>query len=301
MTRAARTLRSGRTPQGAVAVVTGAAGAIGTEIALALDAAGAHLALVDLHRDGLEAVQARLSRPAQLITADLTRAADITRIREEVIARHGACHLLINNAGVVIVEPFETSRTATIETELNVNLLAPALLSREFFPWLRLGRDQGGAWQQGQIVTVVSMAGIVPIAESAVYTASKFGLRGLMLALAQRFAGQGVLVSSILPGGVDTGMLRHEATHGGSPLNFLSEPQTARQVAQAVLASIHRPRLERYVPYGDGLSGRLAMLWPGLLPRLTPLMNVLGERGRQRYLKTRGLTEVIPHDSARMP
>ena len=287
-----------RTAQGAVAIVTGAAGAIGTEIALALDVAGAHLVLVDLHPDGLEAVQARLSRPAQLITADLTRPDDIEYIREQVVARHGACHLLINNAGVVVVEAFERSERATIERELNVNLLAPALLSREFFPWLSLGRWQGGAWHKGQIVNIVSMAGIVPIAESAVYTASKFGLRGLMLALNQRFGERGVIVSSVLPGGVDTGMLRHEATHGGSPLNFLSEPQTARQVAQAVMASVARPRLERYVPYGDGLSGRLAMLLPGLLPSLTPLMSVIGERGRQRYLKKRGLVEVTPHNAS---
>lgn len=290
-------MTAARNPAGWVAVLTGAAGAIGAEIAVALDAAGARLALVDLNREALERVQDRLSRPAQLIVADLTRSEDLQRIRAEVIGHHGACHLLINNAGVVMVEAFERSTPETIETELRVNLLAPALLSREFFPWLCLGFQSGRHTERGQIVNIVSMASIVPIAESAVYTASKFGLRGLMLALHQRFAVRGVHVSSILPGAVDTGMLRHEATHGGSALNFLSEPQTARQIAQAVMKTIARPRVERYVPMSDGVSGLLVMLFPGLLSRLTPLMSVLGERGRQRYLRTRGLVAVTPRDT----
>ncbi len=213
-------------------------------------------------------------------------------MRQDVIAHHGTCHLLVNNAGIVKVEAFEETTADSVEQELRINLLAPALLSREFFPWLCLGSWQGDRWQKGQIVNIVSMAGIMPIAESAVYTASKYGLRGLMLALHQRFEPRGVHVSSILPGAVDTGMLRHEATHGGSPLNFLSEPQTPRQIAQAVMKTVRHPRVERYVPMSDGVSSLLVMLFPGLLARLVPFMSGIGERGRKRYLHQRGLQAV---------
>jgi short-subunit dehydrogenase len=144
---------------------------------------------------------------------------------------------------------------------------------------------------RGCILSIVSAAGLVALPGSAAYSASKFGLRGFLIALSQELSAHGVKVRGVFPGAVDTPMLRYEATHGGSPLNFLNKDVlTTDQVAEACLKAIDGGALETLLPASDGLLSRLLAAAPGLMPRLLPAFVRQGEQGMARFLSSRGLT-----------
>ena len=125
---------------------------------------------------------------------------------------------------------------------------------------------------------------------SAAYSASKFGLRGFLTALSEEVAHRGVAVRCVFPGAVDTPMLRYEATHGGSPLNFLNhDVLTPAAVATACMKAMDGKRLETHLPFSDGVTSRLVGALPGLIPLLLPHLQKKGEAGMQRYLRSRGL------------
>ncbi len=135
------------------------------------------------------------------------------------------------------------------------------------------------------MVTTVSLGGIFPLGETPIYTASKFGLRGAMLAIGLDLRGKGIQAGSVLPSATDTRMLRQEAVDGGNSMQFQDAPQQPADVVRAVVSLLDRPRLESYVRTGESRLVRFAMLAPNLLPRLFPLFRKRGERGMARYLE----------------
>jgi NAD(P)-dependent dehydrogenase (short-subunit alcohol dehydrogenase family) len=269
-----------------VVVVTGAAGGIGVEICRRLDVLGYQIVAVDLRPEGLEKLNATLSRPALTVIADLSDETALLRVRDEAQSRYGRCDVLINNAGIVVTTPFEQASLELLRKELDVNLTAPLLLTRAFFPLLQASK--------GRVITIASLGGILPLAESPVYNASKFGLRGLMMALALRSPITGVKISIVNPASVDTPMLRHEAQTGGSPMNFLGTPLSADRVADVVTRLLSRHRVETDLSASDGWFVRIAMLIPNLFVRILPLLAAIGRRGRQRYITRLGLEALPP-------
>ncbi|APU21445.1 SDR family NAD(P)-dependent oxidoreductase [Actinoalloteichus sp. GBA129-24] len=259
------------------AVVTGAAGAIGTAVCRRLNLRGFHVIAVDLDTEGLD----RLPEPVTRLAIDLTAPDFHPAVVAEIAARGARCDLLVNNAGIVVTRPFEEVTVAESRREQSVNLQAPMQLSRALYPALRAAR--------GHIVSVVSMGALLPLAESAGYSASKAGLRAFMLALAMLERETGVRVGMVHPASADTAMLRHEVTDGGSALNFLGDPMSADTVAAAVVANLDRPRLETYLPRYDGWLLKTVGLTPGLLPRLRPLLERLAQPGLRRYRRRHGL------------
>ncbi|TJY55925.1 SDR family oxidoreductase [Sinimarinibacterium sp. CAU 1509] len=273
-----------RTPP--VAVVTGAAGAIGTEICQRLQARGYAIVAADLSEAGLAALQGKLAQPLSCVAGDLSDPQTAERIRSTLDTRHGRCDVLINNAGMVITDPFETMTTARVRREVDVNLLAPMLLTHALFPLLQAAR--------GQVISVVSLGSMLPLAESPGYAASKFGLRGFMLSLALRTPRNGVRISTVNPAGVNTPMLHYEARTGGSPLNFLGTPLEPEQVAERVIKQLHKPKIENDISASDGWLIRIAMLFPNFYAKVLPLLVSMGEKGRLKFLQKHGLTQEKP-------
>lgn len=278
---------------GRVALITGAAGGIGSEIARLLDASGLRLVLVDIDEAALRELAASFARAPLTIVADLSRLDAIRTIRETVARELGQLDILVNNAAIVTVKPvFEECSLERIELEYRINLLAPTLLSREFFDLLRASGD-------GRIVSIVSLAGLVPLPESPVYSASKFGLRGAMQAIGMRYREFGITVGSILPSSVDTAMLREEALHGGSVLNFLDPPQKPERIAREVERMLLDPRIERFPKTSDALLCQLTSLFPNLAAPLGRALESRARAGLIRYLRERDLLARSEHPSLR--
>ncbi len=269
-------------PNGKVSLLTGAAGGIGREIALLLDREGYHQVLVDLSEAGLRRVAGELRTPPRCIATDITRLANVQRIREEVVAAHGRLDVLVNNAGIVVTTPFEDASYEEIERELDVNYRSILYFMRELVPVMKA---QGG----GSIVSTSSLGGIMPLREAPGYCGTKFGLRGFMLSQSIALRRFGIHVSTVYPTAIDTPMLRHEATHGGSLMNFVSEPLQPSAVARAVLKAIRKRKMEVAVPTSEGWLCKLLGALPGLIPVLLPLLEPLARRNRRRYVAQRQL------------
>ena len=192
--------------------------------------------------------------------------------------------LLVNNAGLIRPGNLADISEADMRRHIQVNLLAPMCLTRA-------AARAMGPRGSGQILSIVSAAGLIALPGSAAYSASKFGLRGFLASVRMELAPLGVQVSAVLPGAVDTPMLRYEATHGGSVLNFLNKDVlTPDQVAEAAMRALEGDRAEVYVPYSDGVIGRLAGALPWLTPRILPLLEAEGRKGHARFLAQRGLS-----------
>ena len=177
-------------------LVTGASRGIGAEVARRLAADGARLALVARSRDALGALARELGAvPVSCDVSDPRATADaMSRIGE---LTDGSPDVIVNNAGSFTILPVhETSVTQFRET-LEVNLVAPFGIVREFLPAMQ-------ARKRGHIVTIGSIADRAVFPGNAAYAASKHGLRALHEVLRAELRGSGVRTSLVSPGPVDT-------------------------------------------------------------------------------------------------
>lgn len=177
--------------EGRLALVTGASRGIGAAIAASFHAAGARVvrvarSLAPGEHDGVHDVPADLSDPAA-----------VARLAEQVLARVGVPDIVVNNAGVFDRIPFERAPVAELERQLAVNLVGPFAVARGFLPAMR---ERGG----GLLITIGSVADHRAFPENTVYSATKFGLRGLHETLALEYRGTGVRCTLISPGPTDT-------------------------------------------------------------------------------------------------
>jgi NAD(P)-dependent dehydrogenase (short-subunit alcohol dehydrogenase family) len=184
---------------GLTALVTGAAGGIGTAMAEGFAAAGARLALVDIN-DASD-LATRLGPQHRSFVLDLEDPDAIASIVGAIGAEMGI-DILINNAGHGVVFPAAAPDAAAIATwdrTHRINLRAPWLMAAGALPYLK-------ASGRGRVVNIASQAGVVAIAEHAAYGASKAGLILLTKVLALEWASFGITVNAISPTIVETPM-----------------------------------------------------------------------------------------------
>ncbi|MGY4308280.1 NAD(P)-dependent dehydrogenase (short-subunit alcohol dehydrogenase family) [Bradyrhizobium sp. USDA 4369] len=257
------------------ALVTGAAGGIGQALTRRLIGDGHHVVMLDINQSALDACKAKLGERVTTLACDVTSSASVEAAVRAFSERFVTLDVLVNNAGCIVPGPFLRAEPNDIEKQMQINLLGPMRVLTRFLPLVPAG---------GSVVNVVSMAGILPLKDSAAYTAGKFGLRGLTLTLALELKGRGIKVSGVYPSAVDTPMLRMEARSGGSPLNFIAEPLSPEKVVDAIMLAIKQGKMEYYIPYGDGLLSRISAFVPWLLPHLLPHFERKGAVGQQRYI-----------------
>ncbi len=264
---------------GKIMLVTGGAGGIGSALCRRFASGGARCVVVDI--DAVRAMRVAADLPGAGHTGigcDLMDRAQVERLFEVVAEDHGGLDVLVNNVGMTSAERFDVRSVESIEREIALNLTSPLVATRIAIPLLMASRD-------ARVVTTVSLGGIFPLGETPIYTASKFGLRGAMLAIGLDLRSKGILAGSVLPSATDTRMLRQEAVDGGNSMQFQDRPQQPADVVAAVVSLLDKPRLEAYPRPGESRLVRFAMLMPNLLPRVFPLFRKRGDRGMARYLE----------------
>lgn len=256
------------------ALVTGSASGIGARVAADLNAQGYELILVDKDEESNRRVAEGFSN-ARVVTLDLTARDALQQFCSELESQ--SLDIAFINAGVALPGDVVGMSDAQIDLHLDVNLRSAIFLSRA----CARSMLQENA---GHIIATVSMGGITPMKGTAIYSATKFALRGFLSALHSELKVHGVAVSGIYPSAVDTEMLKNEVRHDGSPLNFVSSVATVDDVAKSVQYAIKTHQLEVYVSRMDGFLSRFIGFFPSLLDRLYPILEKIGRKGMAAYV-----------------
>ena len=212
---------------GKTALVTGAGRGIGRAIAIALANTGCKVVVTARTLPEIVAVQEEIlaaNGQAVAIQADLTRDDDL----HSLVQRCGPVDFLINNAGWGKRAPVVRARVDDWDQTFRLNLRAPMILAKELLPaMIKKG--------EGAVINIGSVSGKSGEANGAAYSASKFGLIGFTQSLYEEVREQGIKVSVILPGFVDTPMI--------PPVKHLDRGKMiqADDVAQAVLFVLNAP------------------------------------------------------------
>ena len=196
---------------GGVALVTGAAGGIGAALADRLVRDGSNIALVDRNAEGLQDLSDRLRmrRPDRRVTAivaDLSEPDAPAEVIRQALAEHGRLSLVVNNAGVALAGRFQQVSMQDVDWLLAINLRSVLAVTAAALPSLAPG---------AHIANISSLFGIVAPEGNAVYSASKFGVRGFSMALRTELAPRGVGVTTVYPGGIKTAIARHARRGAG--------------------------------------------------------------------------------------
>jgi clavulanate-9-aldehyde reducatase len=229
--------------EGRVAAVTGASSGIGEATAVALAEAGAAVALGARRRERLDAVAERITAaggralPLEVDVADEGRA---TAFIESAHRELGGLHILVNNAGVMLLGAVEGANLAEWRRMIDVNLCGVLWCTHAALP---LMREAGG----GDIVNLSSIAGRRADAGAAVYNMTKWGVHGFSEALRQEALHSGTRVTIVAPGFVDTELQGHNE----NPLvrqameksrEQIGEVLKAEDVAHAIVGAVTQPR-----------------------------------------------------------
>ena len=185
-----------------IALVTGASQGIGRAIALALAKAGHPVALVARNEVKLVEVKAEIEAgggTAETFVLDIASEDSIKAGAKAVLARFGAVHILVNNAGITRDTLVLRMKAVDFDDVLRANLTGAFLLTQALLQPMMKAR-----W--GRVVNITSVVGETGAAGQANYAASKAGMIGLTKSLAREFASRGITVNAIAPGFIETAM-----------------------------------------------------------------------------------------------
>lgn len=207
-------------------IVTGATRGIGRATVEALLEAGGRVIGIARDEEALAEIEAMHPTRARGIPARLERVDRLEAVVDSAVKAFGEVHGLVNCAGIAHYEPVGSITADSIEAQLRVNLVAPLLLSQA------VARRMDG--RGGAIVNVSSTLSERVAEQTAVYAASKAGLNALTKSLALELAPRGIRVNAVLPGGVDTDMLRTPRLRPGESL----APEEANERVRSQLAAL---------------------------------------------------------------
>jgi butyryl-CoA dehydrogenase len=213
-----------------ICVITGAGSGIGRALAVALNQAGAQLALSDINEDGLAETKSLLGQSNRVMTdrLDVADADAIIAYAEHVKQAMGNADYVFNVAGIARVGSFDESPLSSFETVMNVNLYGVVRMSKAFLGQLKETR--------GGLVNISSIFGIIGFPGQSEYCAAKFAVRGFSETLATEMEPHGVSVTSVHPGGVATNIAR-SAQVDAMPSHGKSREEMDAQFDEAAITS----------------------------------------------------------------
>jgi clavulanate-9-aldehyde reducatase len=228
--------------EGRVAAITGASSGIGEATAVELARAGAAVAVGARRRERLDQVVDRIQSAggrALAVEVDVTDEAQARAFVETAHAELGGLHVLLNNAGVMLLGPVEGAPAEDWRRMVDVNVYGVLWCTHAALPLMR----QGGG---GDIVNVSSTAGRRASAGAAVYNLTKFGVTGFSEALRQEALHANIRVTVVEPGMVETelhGHTRDPAVRRSLELNReqIGEPLSAQDIAREIAHAVAQP------------------------------------------------------------
>jgi NAD(P)-dependent dehydrogenase (short-subunit alcohol dehydrogenase family) len=222
-------------------LITGGARGLGLALARAFGDEGARVVLLSRSADELgRARRDLLSRgvDAGIAVCDVTDAADVRRAIREAAAEMGRLDVVVNNAGVIQMMPFESVTDDDFQESIGTHFWGPLHVIREALPYLE--------FTAGRIVNISSLGGRVAVPHLLPYCVGKFALTGLSEGLGAELAGRGIRVLTVTPGLMRTGSHRNVRVRGqhqaearwfglasATPLTSMDADRAARRIVRA--------------------------------------------------------------------
>lgn len=194
--------------KGKVAAITGAASGIGRATAIELAKLGCHVAIADMNEEGLLETQNKIKNHSQVTVTtrklDVSQRAEVEAWASEVVQQHGHANIVMNNAGVSLMDPIETMKYEDFEWLMNINFWGVVYGTKAFLPHLINSGD-------GHIVNISSVFGMIGVPTQSAYNAAKFAVKGFTESLIEELelTGNGVKATCVHPGGIKTNIARN--------------------------------------------------------------------------------------------
>jgi len=251
---------------GRVAVVTGAGGGIGRATSVALAARGCAVAVADVDeraaRQTAEQVEAAGAK-ASVHVVDVTRLDAMGALADEVVACHGGCQVLVNNAGVTSAGPFEDESTDDLRWIIDINVWGVVNGCRAFLPVLRRA-------DEAHIVNLSSMVGLLGLPHNVSYSLTKGAVRAFSEGLRAELVTSGIGVTVVFPGAIDTRIIESARGSQAERLAAMSRSRLAplllrppSAVADAILRGIDKDRARVIVGPDAHLFSAVTRILPG--------------------------------------
>jgi len=241
--------------------ITGASSGIGAETARQFAKRGAFVIASGRSTDKLEMLKEELGANCAIYRLDVRDSDNVNETVDSIVRSHGGIDILVNNAGYGWFEYLESMSLESISDMMDTNYMGVVRCTKAVLPVMR----RAGS---GHIINVASIAGKIPTAKSAAYTASKHAVYGFSHALRLELKGSGIDVSVVNPGPVETQFFKIADPTGEYLNNVKSFTIKPEQVARVIVNLAEKPRMEADVPWYLGAGANMYRAFPRLLDRV---------------------------------
>ncbi len=239
-------------------VITGAYGGLGQALVQALSAKGAQLVLVGRCASKLAALKTSVDGPVTTLVGDVSDQQTVEKLAALLNEHHSEQHMLINNAAISHAGFLVNQSSQDIIQSLQVNLIAPILLTKQLLPWLKQAK-------QGQVINIGSSFGGIGYPGFSSYCASKFGLRGFTQALNRELSGSTVSASYLAPRAMSTSINSSAVNKMNKQLGHaVDEPV---KIAAALIKSIEKQTSEQFYGWPEKLFVKLNAWLPSVVSK----------------------------------
>jgi short-subunit dehydrogenase len=250
-----------------VAVIVGSASGIGRALAVQLADQGCVLALADLDEKGLASVADQIDSKSRttIHCLDISDREKVYQFAADIIQAHGRIDILINCAGVAVLETIEDIGYDYFEWVMAVNFWGAVYTTKAFLPFLKQSPE-------AHIVNLSSVDGIVPNPNNGAYASAKAALRCFTETLFQELQGTKISVTSVIPGGVKTNLHRNarffkiacEGMTQEECISFFENAAmtSAEDAAKSIIKAIRKKKGRVLI----GLDGQLIDIFSRLAP-----------------------------------
>ncbi len=248
--------------RGSTVVITGATSGIGRETARKFARAGARVAVAGRREERLQELVGEIEAKggeALAVRTDVSDMAQVERLIEKVQERFGRIDTLVNNAGVFIAARFEEQSPEDFRRVMEVNFWGTVYACKVVVPQMR-AQSMGGV-----IINVSSILGKRGVPFETAYCASKFALAGFSEALRTEVKSDGIDVSTIFPGAVETEIWESVANQTGLEMPSFVPKFPARELARIIVQDARFPQPEIVMALDAQVLNLFNKLAPGML------------------------------------
>jgi NADP-dependent 3-hydroxy acid dehydrogenase YdfG len=263
-------------------LITGAASGFGFELARTLLARGDAVMACDIHLTPMERLRSFAASPdkLQLRQLDVRSPAQWSETLQAAARLWPRTDTVMNIAGVLRPDFVSEIKAADVDLTLDVNVKGVIHGTQAAFELIRHQADEKG---RGHIINMASMAGIAPVPGMAVYSASKFAVRGYSLALLHELKQHGIALTVVCPSGADTPLVEPYKHKDQAAMIFIARLLTTQEIVRAIVdrALVKRPA-EITLPRPRGLLAKFAGSFPGVAQLLASPMIRTGLRNQAK-------------------